>query len=351
MKRMAADSPKKQNWLPLLLSALISLGAVVLLFREVDFDELSRQIRDADYRFIVGLLAFYPIAMLVRAWRFKRIMRESIDYWRNFHIINIGYFFSVALPFRLGEIARVLLIRREPNQSIGAGLSAVTLERLFDLMFALLCVGIGLALLPESSGLPQETATSLGFLIVVTIIGMVVVLFLPRSHPTLVRIARFVFRPLPDALADKLVSFGEDTLNSLRVISEPKRLIEVLAWSAVTWACYVTYFYVGLLAFFADAPPIGVGFLVTGFVAVGIAAPSLPGAIGVFQAAAVLGLSTAGYPTGPSTGFAWVMWIVQTGVIVLSGVIGLSAMSLSFGRLTKDVRAGMESIEKEPSEV
>jgi hypothetical protein len=94
-----------------------------------------------------------------------------------------------------------------------------------------------------------------------------------------------------------------------------------------------------------------VGFLVTGFVAVGIAAPSLPGAIGVFQAAAVLALGTAGYETGPSTGYAWALWVVQTVVTLLGGVIGLSAMSLSFGRLRKDMQAGMDVAEESPSEI
>jgi hypothetical protein len=86
-------------------------------------------------------------------------------------------------------------------------------------------------------------------------------------------------------------------------------------------------------------------------VAVGIAAPSLPGAIGVFQAAAVLALTTAGYPTGPATGYAWALWVSQTGVTLLGGVIGLSAMSLSFGGLRRDVQAGIGPAEELPSEV
>jgi hypothetical protein len=348
---MDAPPSKKTNWLPLLISALVSLGAVYLLFREVDLDELSSQIRGADYRWMSVIIITYPLSMLARAWRFKRIMKVNLHFWRCFHITNIGYLFNIMLPFRLGELVRVLLIRREPDQSAGAGLSGVSLERLFDLMFALTCVGVGLALLPESSSLPRETTSSLAFLILVTAVGIVLVLFAPRTHPYLVRLARFVFRPLPDAIGEKLVTFGEDTLESLRVISEPKRLLEVLFWSAMTWTTYVSFFYIGLLAFFENAPPIGMGFLVTGFVAVGIAAPSLPGAIGVFQAAAVLALTTAGYETGPATGYAWALWVSQTGVTLLGGVIGLSAMSLSFGGLRRDVQAGIGPAEEVPSEV
>ncbi|HLA42020.1 MAG TPA: lysylphosphatidylglycerol synthase transmembrane domain-containing protein, partial [Aggregatilineales bacterium] len=265
-------------------------------------------------------------------------------YWRGFHIINVGYFLNAVLPFRIGEFARILLVSREPEQNIGVGLSAVTVERLFDLMMALLCVGLGLALVPESKTLPQDAREGLGFFIVITVMGGLVLLALPRSHPILMHIARLVTRPLPGSIGGLLVGFAEDTLNSLRAISDLRILLEMLVWSLVTWCSYVGFFYIGLFSFF-DSVNIGVGFLVTGFVAVGIAAPSLPGAIGIFQAAAVLALSTAGYDTAAATGYAWTLWIVQTVAILAGGVVGLWAMSLSFTGLTQDVRENIEKLD------
>lgn len=221
---------------------------------------------------------------------------------------------------------------------MGVGLSAVTVERLFDLIFALLCVGIGLLLIPESSGLPEETMTSLGFLILVTIAASLVIIFLPPIHPYLIRLLHFLSRPLPQKIGGRLVSFAEDTLHSLTSIASPAILSRLIFWSVLTWSSYVSFFYIGLFGFF-DGLPIGLGFLVTGFVAVGIAAPSLPGAIGLFQAAAVLALSTAGYDTTIATSYAWTLWIVQTAAIILGGIVGLWAMSLSFKGLAHEVQS------------
>jgi len=322
----------------LAISFVISIGAILLLFQGIDFDQFTQQLQDADLRYIVATLAVYPFGMTARAMRWQTLFKTPLAYWRGFHIINIGYLFNVVLPFRAGEFIRIILTTREPEQNMGSAVSAATVERLFDLMMALFCLGIGLALIPESSGLPQDVTSSIGVFITITIIGMGVLLFLPNSHPTLLRIATLVLKPFPDFMGSRLLTFATDTLDSLKAISSLSRLLRVLVWSTITWTTYVTFFYIGLLGFFSDTPPLSVGFLVTGFVAIGIAAPSLPGAVGVFQAAAVLALNTAGYEPEIATGYAWVVWISQTIVIILSGIASLSAMSLTFGELSQEVR-------------
>ena len=345
----AEHSPptSRGSWIAILISTLISVGTIVLLFQEVNFDEFTQQLRDADYRYILALLLAYPPAMTIRALRWQELLKSNIEYWRGFHIINLGFLFNTVLPFRIGEFTRILLVSREPKLNMGAGLSAVTVERLFDLMMALLAIGMGLVLLPEEASLPENTTSTMGILAIFTFIGMFVVIFLPRSHTLLLSVADFCLQPLPETLREKLLGFATDTLHNLESIAEPKRLIKVLGYSILTWIAYFAFFQVGLYSFFEVAPPLGVGMLVLGFVAIGIAVPSLPGAIGVFQAAAVLALSTAGYETEVATGYAWVLWITQTIVIILGGVIGLWAMSLTFGDVTNDVRANMDGAEAE----
>ncbi|KAB2905255.1 MAG: flippase-like domain-containing protein [Anaerolineae bacterium] len=326
-----------RRFLPIILGAVFSIGAVIILFSQVNFEEVIDNIRGANglYLLIMGLV--YPLSMVIRSVRWQHFLQAHLPFWRSFHITNIGYFFNAVLPFRLGEFARILLMSREPRHSAGAGLSALTLERLLDLSFALMCVGLGLALLPDNAALPAETTSTLGILMVITIIGGMVVIFLPRTHPFILRILHIISRPLPDSLAHRGIKFVEDTLNGLQIIATPRRLFNTLILTTITWSTYFAFFHVGLFAFLEKSPTLGVGFLVTGFVALGIAAPSLPGAIGVFQAAAVLALTTAGYDTAIATSYSWTLWVVEIGAIVLGGIWGLSAMGLSFGRLTREV--------------
>ncbi len=327
-----------KSLLPLVLSAIFSIGAIGILFSQVNFEEVVENIRQAEAAYLLLLIGVYPFSMYIRSVRWQHFLQAHLPFWRAFHITNIGYFFNAVLPFRLGEVARILLMSREPQQSAGAGLSGITLERLLDLSIALLCVGVGLALLPEGAALSAETTSTLGVLIVLTIIGGMGLIFLPRTHPIILKVAKFFSRPLPDSLARRGLQFVEDTLNGLKIIATPRRLINTVALSFLTWLTYFVFFYVGLFAFLDHTPTIGVGFLVTGFIALGIAAPSLPGAIGVFQAAAVLALTTAGYDTTTATSYSWTLWIIEIGAIILGGIWGLSAMGLSLGGLTREIR-------------
>ncbi|MBZ0305192.1 MAG: flippase-like domain-containing protein, partial [Anaerolineae bacterium] len=152
---------------PLLLGAAISIGAVVILFSQVNFKEVIENIRRANVIYLLLLALMYPVSMYIRSVRWQHFLQAHLPFWRAFHITNIGYFFNAVLPFRLGEFVRILLMSREPQHSAGAGFSALTLERLLDLSFALLCVGLGLVLLPENAALPTETTSTLGILIVI----------------------------------------------------------------------------------------------------------------------------------------------------------------------------------------
>jgi hypothetical protein len=302
----------------------------------VDIGEMLTQIGQADPRYLALMMTLYPLGMLMRAFRWGFLLEAPLGFWRGWHIVNIAYLFNTVLPFRLGEVTRILLMRREPGHSAGGAISATTLERLFDLMLALGCVGLGLILLPEEAALPRSTTQSFGVLIGLVMAGLAVVLFAPPLHPTLLRLWAVITGRLP--YGDKLYGLAEDTLANLRALADPKRLITLLGLSLATWACYISFFYIGLGGFFPTLPPLGVGILVTGITALGIAAPSLPGAIGVFQAAAVLALTAAGYDTTSATSYAWTLWLGQTVWLLAGGVMGLWGMSLSFGQLSHEVQ-------------
>lgn len=345
MQTQAATS--QRGWLPILLGALVSGGAILLLFSQVDLEEFFDHLRNADQTYILGMILLYPVAIVVRAIRWQVLLREPMSFWRAMHIQNIGFMLNTLLPLRLGEVARVLLMSREPKQGAGAGLSALTLERLLDVIMALLCVGSGLLLLPEDAALPPETTTSIGFFIMVALVMGLGVLFISPLHPLVIRIATFFLRPLPDHLAHKLLGFIEDTLHGFKAIAEPKRLFSSLLSSVILWAIYAGYYQLGLYAFIGTDAPVGAGLLTLGAIAVGGAAPSLPGAVGVFQAAAVIALTAAGYDTSIATSYAWGVWVPANALVIVAGALSLWAMGLSFGQITQDVRASAQRPQQE----
>ena len=86
---------------------------------------------------ILALLAF----MILRAvrWRFMlnsgREAAGRTPYRQVFHVQNIGYMLNNLLPFRLGDVARAVLIGNVPPVTISQGLSTMVAERVLDLLF------------------------------------------------------------------------------------------------------------------------------------------------------------------------------------------------------------------------
>src|SRR5690606_15468982 len=121
----------------------------------------------------LALAALCIIAfMLLRAvrWRFMlnsgRTDNRGVSYSKVFHIQNIGYMLNNLLPFRLGDVARAVLIGNVPPLSISQGISTMVVERLFDLLFMVILFPFTLVAVTT---LPAEINTA------VQITGMVAI--------------------------------------------------------------------------------------------------------------------------------------------------------------------------------
>jgi hypothetical protein len=321
----------------MLIGALVSGGALALVFSQVNLGEFAAHLRQADGRFIVGMMLVYLMVIVLRAVRWQALVSEPMQFGQASRIINVSYLLNTVLPLRVGEIARVWLMGRTSKQSAASGLSALTLERLLDLSFALLCVGLGLILLPLSSSLSAETTSTLGLMLIVTVIGIVAVIALSRTHRPIMRVLHLMVRPLPTGLAARLTAFADDLLSSLQTSVKPGRLLKSALWSLLLWAGYVSYYQLGLAGFMPTTPSLGVGLLVVGFIALGGAAPSLPGAVGIFQAAAVLALTLNHYDASLATSYAWGVWVPQTVMVIFAGAVSAWGMGLSLTHLTRSI--------------
>lgn len=331
-----------RKWFSVLLGAVISLAALGLVLTQVNLRTFVGHLHKADLRWLIGMTLFYVVVMVLRACRWQRLLNDSIPLERAFHILNISYLFNAILPLRLGEVARIILVGREPRQNAATALSALTLERLLDMLFALLCVGAGLILLPENSALPAHTSSTLGVVLLITLIGAIALASLKRTHALLLRLWRWMLLPVPAKWANQLATFAEDALNSLQGMAEPRRFARSLFWSGILWLGYLLYYQMGLYAFMPGSPSPGVALLVVGFISLGAAVPSLPGAIGIFQAAAILALTLNHYDASIAVSYAWGVWVPQTVLIIGIGALSLWATGLSFHHLTDDIHAKID---------
>src|SRR4026208_1785259 len=93
----------------------VFLGAVFLYFsfRGVRIDQIWLNIRQLDSRFIVAAIAFIIAEFVLRAFRWKVLLRPGSAPKVNqlFSVLMIGYLSNNIIPFRMGELVRAQLLR------------------------------------------------------------------------------------------------------------------------------------------------------------------------------------------------------------------------------------------------
>lgn len=308
----------------LLLSILFSALTLALLILLLDVDQLGETLQKARLDYLgLAIGVVYPLAMLARGCRWWLFLNREPGWWHSFHIINIGYFANMVFPARLGEVARIAMVAREADA--GKAVSAVGVERLIDLLFALLTVAVGLVLVGESADLPPEVVTSLAVFIGVAVVGLGILFFSPPLHPRIVVLVERVSGRLMPRFAETLAGFTKDTLHNMQQLAHPLYFTLIAVWSILIWGLYASFYQVVLMAF-TEAPPIGAGILAAGFIALSIGVPSVPSFAGPFHVGAALALSLYGYDDDLAAGFALVAHALVTILTILVGVWSLNRM-------------------------
>jgi glycosyltransferase 2 family protein len=235
-------------------------------------------------------------------------------------------FTAITLFGRAGELVRPYLIARKEGVSLSSQLAMLLLERMFDLLMALLLFGFalarvnvsGMAVGPKLASILAVGGKLLG------LVGLVLLLVL-LSFRHLAEPAR---RRLTDALrflpehqflkAESLIAAFAQGVESTR---SDAALIRVLFYSVIEWAFIVACYWCVVQAFSGFSITFIDLLIFLGFVAFG-AVIQLPGIGGGIQVASVLVLTELfGARLETATAFAFIIWIMTFVVIVPAGLL------------------------------
>jgi uncharacterized protein (TIRG00374 family) len=296
---------------------VISVIALVIVFRVLDLKKFVLVVQQADVFFLfLGILSEI-LWLIVRGFFWRTLLQKKVSYRDSFITINEGYLLNNILPLRLGEIGRAFLIGRKAHIDFWQVIPSILIERALDLAFA---AGIFLSTLPFVIGVSwaRQAAITIAF---VVIIGLAGIYILARNRQqVLAWIERLGQRwSLVGRLAGRrLVAF----FDGLAIITDSRLFLEALGWETLNWLVAVLQYYLFLRAFFPDPSLLWVLFAL-GVGALGIAAPSSPGAIGVFEAALVGALLVLGVNASAAAAFAISVHITGYVITSLIGGYGL----------------------------
>lgn len=296
--------------LPGLTISIIALVAVLYL---ADIDRFLGALRQANYLLVAIGFGFSLVWLLVRAQAWRTLLRDQASFSQVFFTVNEGYLLNNLLPFRLGEIGRAFLLSTKTNLGFWEVFSSILIERVVDLGFA---AGVVLVTLTLVVGANWAFEAAIGVAGLV-LIGFVLLYVLAGNREWALKTYHTLSEKVPI-----LSKFGETRVEAffegLAVLREGNRFALAILWMAIDWFIAIIQYYILLLAFIPEAEFLWATFTL-GVAALGIAAPSSPGGIGVFELSVIGALAVFGVNASLALAFAITTHLIQ---FLMTGILG-----------------------------
>ncbi len=120
-----------KKFFKILISAVITVVLLYFLLAQFDIKKLIDVLSKANLIFLFGAFLLYLSLIFIRTLRFRILLKKSLSFLEMFPIICKHTFFKVILPFKIGELSFVYMLRKKKH-SIGKSLSSLIVARIFD---------------------------------------------------------------------------------------------------------------------------------------------------------------------------------------------------------------------------
>ena len=307
---------------PLLLGTFI----LVWVYRDFNFQRVGEVLMNGmDYGWIALSLVFGVFANLFRGWRWKLALEPLGEYPKTSHCVYaifISYASNLVIP-RVGEVTRCGVLSKYDGVSFPKSLGTVVSERMIDT----LCVGLitGMVLLlqmPIFATFFSETGTNVNryaeiltsghfYLIILCMLAIGVLAF-------------FLIRNV--ALFAKLKGILHNVWQGIVALKDIKQIPLYIIYTLGIWICYFLEFYLAFYAFDFSAHlglSAGLVMFVVGTLAVIVPTPN---GAGPWHFAAMTMMMLYGVGKEDAGIFALLVHGIQTFLLILLGIYGLSAL-------------------------
>ena len=309
-----------------LLFVGIGVGLLYLTFRNQDIAQMLERTRLADIRWMILAYSISLLSHVARAWRWKMLidpLGHKVSLRTSFYAVMVGYMANFAVP-RMGEVVRCGLLNRTDKAPVDKLFGTVILERVIELMFLVLLIGLTYflqysfvnELFRESIFNPIMHRLGSNAGIVLFIIGavfFVATVFLLRFRKKIIAIP----------IIQRIIVLLKGFIDGLRSVSLLKRPWLFWFLTLIMWVCY--FFTAYFLFFILPATSVlglGAGLAVLVLGTIGVAAPT-PGGIGTYHLLVQLTLTLYGIEKTAALDFAFAAHASQ-----MLFLIGMGAISL-----------------------
>jgi glycosyltransferase 2 family protein len=304
---------------------------VWLSVKDVGHKERSQirfALRHARYFLAIPVFLILMLSHYVRAMRW-RLLIESIGYKpskvNTFFAVMIGYIVNQAV-IRLGEVLKCTVLARYEKVPADKLVGTIILERLVDAISLLIIFVITIIIQPglydqlvdkifntpgvdESKKIPGYIIMLIGLGIVLLVIAVWMIVKKKNFNDLVAAIKKII----------KRVWEGVSAIRHLK-----KRRLFIL-YSVLMWTLYLMGGYIGFYAL-QETQQYGIREAFTVLSAGSVGMTITPGGIGGYAFLLEQTMQIYGLPQGVALAFGWLLWLSNTSVIVIGGLISFVAL-------------------------
>jgi uncharacterized protein (TIRG00374 family) len=270
-----------------------------------------------DLKWFAVAIGFYLLGLVMRALSWMTLLQNKASYGRVFLTLNEGYLLNNVFPFRLGELGRAVLLSQATGLSAFFVLSTIIIERAYDVAIA---AGLLLATLPFVLGL--DTGQTIASLVMILVILVLVSLFLLARYRQRIIVKLEAYGETRPLFRDRILRRVESLLEGFGALSRLDQFLLSVFYILIAWLFGSVQLYFLALSLGIDVQLWWIGFVV-GVISLGIALPSAPAGLGIYEVAMVGAFSLLGVPTSQALALALVAHFIH---ITITGLIGAYAI-------------------------
>lgn len=322
---------------------------------KVDFSELGRSFRTANYWYALLIIPVILLSHYVRALRWKVILERIHPEVRTGNLfagVMIGYFMNNLIP-RSGEIVRPwFTAQTEKETSFSSLLGSIIVERFIDTVALLIGIAAILFVDKELFNGFEEIGVDAGviqpILYMAILLGVVFIIIAPSKlglwmaetfSVPLLWIARLPGLSKLSALRSGVLDMFRKLQLGFGAIKSVRQVLLVSFHTVLLYFLYLVPLYIMFFAFASGASGnanLFAALEIWAVTALGYAVAPTPGAFGVFHATARIALMKfAGFTEADAVAYATLTHFVNYLVPIALGIYYLLTRNISMGALLK----------------
>jgi uncharacterized protein (TIRG00374 family) len=239
----------------------------------------------------------------------------------------IGFFANNVLPLRMGELVRAHICGKKFHISRTASLGTILLERICDTLAFLTAFFVASYFCPFPHYMERGAYLLGGSCLTVIFLLMLIGRYVEVFHQFL------DWSPMPVSWKNRIRHLAGHFIHSTRGITQPRYVIEAMAFSLVIWLIEGTFLYLMAGAFAVHVKYAGAFFLLFA-IGLSVTLPQAPGYVGTFELFGVTAMTLLGIPKDQALPVILAIHGTQFSFIALMGTIGLWREGLTFHSLT-----------------